>query len=179
VPSFLFVSPPISVGVSKLYVDLFNAAGSGTPVDVRSVRFVPRADAAVTGAVAVRGDLFTTSAAGTGGTAAIRDTAASTSPDPAGGSITKFGGGPNLPAQITIRTAPTGGATIARWVRQWQVFVEETNPATLIAHSINWVPCDDDGDGSRWEVPEGSGILVRQGTVLSVGSVSVVIRFRI
>lgn len=169
------MSPPIPAGANKLYLDLFNATGSGKSLDIRGIFAVPKLDVAVTGLVAIRMDLYRTSAVGTGGTAAVRDNAASAAPDPAGGSFFRpdesLGA---LPAQITARTAPTGGATISRWLMPFNVQPEETNPAGYLSAGVNVMP-EADCSGTRLIVPENSGLLIKQNAVASVGAVSIVI----
>ena len=120
-PAYLYCSPPVPAAVGKVYLDLFNAAGSGKVVDVRGLWLVPKIDVALTGLVAVRGDLYRTTTAGTGGAAAVRDNAASAAPDPAGGAFSKYAeSDPDLPALVTARVAPAGGAALGRWLLPWQ-----------------------------------------------------------
>lgn len=176
-PAYILTTPPIAVGVGKLWADLFNAVGVGSPIEVTGLWIVPKEDVAVTAVVGVRLDLYTTSAIGTGGTAAIRDNAANTAPDPAGGCFNRTDpGSPPLRSQVTARTAPTGGATIARWLWPMSYFPEETNPAPYATPCINWIRRGR-GDESGLIVPEGTGLLVKQGGVLSVGSASLIIAF--
>jgi hypothetical protein len=172
-PTYFYCTPPVAVGASKLMCDLFNATGSGKVMDIRGVWLTPKLDVAVTGAVAVRLDLYRTSAVGTGGTAASTDSA---TVDVGGGNFTKFDeSNAALPAQITARVAPSGGATISRWIFPMNYFPEETNTAGYFASSINWIPMFT--YGQKLVVRENTGLLVKQNTVASVGSVSILIAF--
>lgn len=172
-PTYFYASPPITVGANKLWIDLFNATGSGKILDIRGIWIVPKADVAVTGVVAVRLDLYRTSAVGTGGTAASTNSA---SPDPAGGNLTMFDEANSaIPAQITARVAPTAGATISRWMFGMSYFPEETNPSVALTPGINWVPMFT--YGQKLVVRENSGILIKQNAVASVGSASILIAF--
>lgn len=173
-PTYFYCSPPIAVGVNKLHCDVFNATGSGKVMDLRGVWLIPKLDAAVTGALAVRMDMYRTSAVGTGGTAASVDSA---TVDVAGGNFTKFDeSNAAIPAQITARVAPTGGATISRWLFPSNVAPEETNTSmgylvqfqNLIPHLLF---------GQKLTVRENTGVLFKQGAVASVGSVSILIAF--
>lgn len=176
-PAYILSTPPIAVGANKLLVDLFNASGSGTPLDLRGIWLVPKLDVAVTGVVGVRVDVYRTSAVGTGGNAAIRPENASASPDPAGGSFARFNDAyPTLPSQITARVFPGGGATISRWLFPAGYMPEETNPSPYLSSGMNLVP-NFNGDGPRLMVPENSGLLLKQGPIASVGSVSIIVAF--
>lgn len=173
-PTYFYCTPPIAVGASKLFCDLFNATGSGKIMDIRGVWLIPKLDATVTGALAVRMDLYRTSAVGTGGTAASTD---SGTIDVAGGNFTKFDeSNAAIPAQITARVAPTGGATISRWLFPTNVAPEESN--TSMGYLTQWqnlIPMFI--YGQKLTVRENTGLLFKQGSVASVGSVSILVAF--
>lgn len=175
-PTYGLITPPIVVGASKLMVDLFNATGSGKTLDVRGIWAIPKLDTAVTGAVSARIDLYRTSAVGTGGTAAATDSATI---DVAGGSLWKFDeNNAALPAQITARAAPTGGATISRWMFPTNVATEES--PTSMGYLTQWqnlIPMF--FYGQKLAIRENTGILLKQGTVASVGSISFLIAFTV
>jgi len=174
IPFYGLVTPPIAVGADKLLFDVFNATGSGYALDLRGLYAMPKLDVAVVGAVAVRGDLYRTSAIGTGGTATV---ASSATRDVAGGSVWKFDTlQPTLPASISGRVAPTGGATISHWLAPWSTMPEETNAASYNLQGVNLLPRPVD-DGMGIIVRENSGILVKQGAVASVGSVAYLLVF--
>jgi hypothetical protein len=173
-PTYGLITPPIAAGIDKLYLDLFNASGSGKVIDVRGIWLIPKLDAAVTGALAIRIDAYRTSAVGTGGTALAADSATR---DVAGGSIWKFDeDNAALPAQITARNSPTGGATISRWMFPSNVAPEESN--TSMGYLTQWqnlVPAF--MFGQKLAFREGQGLLLKQGGVASVGSVSIFVAF--
>ena len=173
-PTYFYCSPPIAVGANKLLVDLFNATGSGKVMDIRGVWLVPKLDVAVTSAVAVRVDLYRTSAVGTGGTAASVDSA---TPDVGGGNFTKFDeSNAAIPSQITARVIPTGGATISRWMFPSNYAPEESATSQgYIAQWQNLIP--NFSFGQKIVVRENTGLLFKQGAVASVGSVSILIAF--
>ena len=172
--TYFYCSNPIAVGASKLWVDLFNATGSGKIMDVRGIWMIPKLDAAVTGTLAVRLDLYRTSAVGTGGTAASKDSATI---DVAGGNFTKFDeNNAAIPTQITARVIPTGGATISRWLFPSNYAPEETSPSNgYLAQWQNLIPSF--SFGQKLVVRENTGILIKQGAVASVGSGSILIAF--
>lgn len=173
-PTYFYCTPPIAVGASKLWCDIFNATGSGKVMDIRGLWVIPKLDVAIVGAVAVRLDMYRTSAVGTGGTAASTDSA---TVDVGGGNFTKFDeSNTAIPAQITARVAPAGGATISRWLFPMNYAPEETNNATgYLTQGINMIPTFT--YGQKITVRENTGILIKQGSVASVGSGSILVAF--
>jgi len=174
-PSYLYTSPPITAGASKLWLDIFNATGSGKVMDIRGLWIIPKLDVALTGVVAVRLDLYRTSAVGTGGTAASTDSA---TVDVAGGNFTKFDEtNTAVPAQITGRVAPAGGATISRWLFPMNYSPEElgTSAGGYLIQGVNMVPMLT--FGQKLAVRENTGLLIRQNSVASVGSASILVAF--
>lgn len=166
-PTYAWWTPGVAVGASKLYADIFNATGSGKVLEIRGLWAIPHSDVAVTGAVAAEIGLYKTSAVGTGGTAHTYNGGSSSSSHV----ITPYDStNAALPAQITARSAPTAGATIsALWWAQY-IFTEETNAATYIGAYTNLLPVG--MMTQRLTLREGQGLLIKQGTVASVGTLS-------
>lgn len=163
--NWLFV-PKQAVGANLVYFDLFN--GSDDKVVIKRVNPVVSGAVAVTGVVGVDLLLTYTSAVGTGGTAATyggTDTTACTF-----GTGTPYGQA--VPALITARLTPTGGATAAGVIGWDCVFTEETNSSTYIKHSL----LDTD---QTIVIPKNSGIRVVQGAVASVGNIGFNVGFDI
>lgn len=173
-PTYIYTTPAIAVGASKLLADLFNATGSGKVMRVLDYRAFPKLDAAVTGAVAVRVDLYRTSAIGTGGTAASADSATI---DVGGGNFVKLDESNSaLPAGITARVAPAGGATISRWLYPVYLNPEESAGSSGYMHqNYNLIPKYP--WAQRLVVRENTGLLFKQGAVASVGSVIIRVVF--
>lgn len=173
-PTYFYCSPPSVAGASKLHLDIFNATGSGKIMDIRGIWLIPKLDVAVVGVVAIRMDLYRTSAVGTGGTVASVDSATI---DVAGGNFTKFDeSNTAIPAQITARVAPTAGATISRWLFPNNIASEET--PTSMGYLTQWqnlIP--QFSFGQKLVVRENTGVLFKQGAVASVGSVSILVAF--
>jgi hypothetical protein len=166
-PTYGLITPPIAVGASKLLLDVWNATGSGKVMDIRGAWLIPKLDVAVTGAVAARVDLFRTSAIGTGGTAAVADSA---TVDVAGGSFWKFD------ESNAAIPAPAGGATISRWLFPTNVATEES--ATSMGYLTQWqnlIPMF--FYGQKLTIRENTGLLFKQNLVASVGSVSIMLAF--
>lgn len=160
----LFV-PPQAVGANLVYFDLFNATASGFKVRVKSVQPIVQGSAAVTGVLGVDLYLTRTSAIGTGGTAATYNGS-----NLALMTITALDHSDNLPAGITARLTPSGGATADAVISLRDVFTEETNSAA-------YTPVLDMVQSSLVSEPVvvilnyGQGIRVVQGSVASVGNI--------
>ena len=164
--------PTQAVGSNKLYLDLFNATGTGKSMRIHSVRAYVDNDTAVTGTLGVQLSLHRTSAVGTGGTAATANGTVDTA-----ATITNINSSTALPAGVTARLAPAGGATAGAWLGTRWVFTEETNAASAIAGTVGAAFLND------LEVPivvgENTGLRINQGTVASVGNVSFEILFEL
>lgn len=175
-PSYYYAVPGAAVGASKLYLDLFNASGSGKVIDVRGVWAIPKTDVAVTGAVAIRVDLYRTSAVGTGGTAAAYK---SGTIDVAGGNICPLDtSNAALPAQITARHLPTAGATISEWLFPSYALGEEASTSqAYMTQYQNLLPVMT--FGQKLALREGQGLLIKQGTVASIGTIAFLIVFTV
>ncbi len=162
-PAYVLYLPSTAAGANKVYFDLFNATGSGKTLRVKSVEVIKDGSVSVTGTLSLKLYLTRTSAIGTGGTAATAESASLTAPglnkmNPANAS---------LPAGVTARAAPTGGATAGAVIGETHIFPEETNASSyeyidfLIAEAADIQPLF---------VPENTGIRVVQGSVASVGN---------
>ena len=173
-PSYMYMTPSAAAGADKLYCDLFNAAGSGKVIDVRGIWIVPDTDVALTGALAVRVDLYRTSAVGTGGTAHSYKSATR---DVGGGNITPMDtANAALPAQITARWLPTGGATISEWMLATYSLGEETATSmAYISQYQNILP--QLVVGQKFALREGEGLLMKQGAVAATGNISFLMAF--
>lgn len=175
VPTYNWWLPPVAVGASKLFGDLFNASGSGKIVEISGIWAIPKSDVAVTGVIAAEIGLYRTSSVGTGGTAHTYNGGTASSSHV----ITPWDtNNAALPAQVTARSAPTGGATIsALWWAQY-IFTEETNAATYISAMTNLIPAGG-MIGQRLTLNEGQGLLIKQGTVASVGTLAFLIQMTV
>ena len=173
-PSYLYMTPFAAVGASKLYCDLFNASGSGKIIDVRGIWIIPETATIVTGVVGVRIDLYRTSTVGTGGTGHSYKSATI---DVGGGNICPLDTtNANLPAQITARWLPSGGAAISEWMFATYSLGEETPQSMAymtqyqnILPNLVW--------GQKLALREGQGILLKQGAVASAGDMSFLVAF--
>lgn len=167
VPTYTWWVPPSAVGASKLFADLFNPAASGVIIEVRGLWAIPKSDVAVTGVLGVEIGLYRTSAAGTGGTAytyngGSASTAHVITPWDTANTTTL------TTSLATARAAPTGGATISALYWAQYLFTEETNAAAYIGAYTNLLPIGT--VNQRITLNAGQGLLIKQGTVASVGS---------
>jgi hypothetical protein len=170
---YRLVIPPQAVGANKVYFDLFNATGTGKTIRIRSAFAAPSNDVAVTGTLGVRLHLTRTSAVGTGGTTINTDDTSLTN-----GTICKLDPSlASLPAGVTARLAPAGGATAGALIAVRHVFTEETNAATALAalSGAEFVRLQ----GADVLVPENTGIRVVQGAVASVGNIGFEVNFEL
>lgn len=164
--------PAQAVGANKVFLDLFNAAGTGKVIKVKSVRAIKDGSVAVTGVLSVKLYLTRTTAIGTGGTAATENGTSLTAPaisehDTASGA---------LPAGVTARLTPAGGATGGAVICERHVFSEETNASTydrvefLLPEGLDIQPLI---------LREGEGLRIVQGAVASVGNIGFDIAFEL
>lgn len=168
--TYQWQTPDAVGGANKLHADFFNAAGSGKVVRILGVYPAIKSDVAVTGVLSIRFDLYRTSAVGTGGTAAAYKSATL---DVAGGNITPFDtSNAALPAQVTARHLPTGGATISEWMQRGHCFVEETNAATHNCDGQTNYVSNGSLTTDRITLREGQGLLLKQGAVASVNNIA-------
>lgn len=169
-PAFGLVIPPSAVGASKIYFDLHTTTSR---LRLRKLFAVPATDVALTGAVGVRVDVTRTSAVGTGGTAATT-TASTSKTAPA---FWAYDGATALPAGITARTVPTGGATDEQWLFPQYIFTEETSISTHLTQYFDALPAL--STEQAIELAPGKGLKVTQGTVAGAGSIGFLVIFTV
>jgi len=172
-PQYRMICPAQAVGANKVFLDLFNATGSGGTLRILSAFCYVDNDTAVTGTLGVEISLTRTTAVGTGGTAATLD----------GTSLTAITisemdtNNPALNANITARSSPTGGATAGALLSQRWVFTEETSAPSGIAGTLGAEFVRN--EGADVIVRENSGLRFVQGTVASVGNLAFEITFEV
>jgi hypothetical protein len=172
-PQYRLICPSQAVGANKVFVDLFNATGSGVSLRILSAFCYVDNDTAVTGTLGVEVNLTRTTAVGTGGTAATTNGTSLTAV-----TLTAMDtANPALSASVTARSAPSGGATAGALIGQRFVFTEETNAATGIAGVLGAEFIRN--EGADLIVRENSGLRFVQGTVASVGNLSFEITFEV
>lgn len=147
---------------STVHLDLFNASGSGVVLEIYGIFIIPTLTA-VTG-VGLTWTIDRTSAVGTGGT-----TLTPRPVDTANAS---------LPAGVTARLKPTGGATSSYTLISPNTSSEETIPYASQAANINHAAFSFNPLITQEIVcREGEGIRVVQTTNSSVGSTNIVVVF--
>ena len=170
---YRLIVPSQAVAANKVYCDLFNATGSGRIIRITSVFAYPDIDTAVTGTLGVEIALTRTTAAGTGGTAAVNDGTSLTAATFARMDTTDS----VVPTQITARSSPTGGATAGAYLGSRWVFTEETNAGSALSAGLGADLIRN--EGSKVIVRENEGIRVLQGAVASVGTIAIEINFEL
>ena len=172
-PQYRMICPAQAVGANKVFLDLFNATGSGVAIRVLSAYCFVDNDTAVTGTLGVEINFTRTTAIGTGGTANTLDGTALTAI-----TISEMDtSNPALSANITARSAPTGGATAGALIGQRWVFTEETSAPSGIAGTLGAEFVRN--EGADLIVRENTGLRFVQGTVASVGNLGFEITFEV
>jgi hypothetical protein len=155
-PTYIATIPGVAGAAAKIHWDLFNAVGSGVLLELRAVFITPVLTAAVTGTVSPDFDLIRTSAVGTAGTVLAE---AATAP-----SLSRFdSNNAVLPAQVTMRNAPTGGATSAAFLMRQYITQEETQAGAQLSQWQNILP--ETAMGQRFTAREGQGFKMLQNTL--------------
>lgn len=174
-PTYTWWVPSQTSGASKSYADIFNATGSGKIIEIQGVWCIPRSDVAVTASLAVGINLMRTSTVGTGGTAHTYNGGTSESSHV----ITPWDtNNPALPAQITARSGPSGGATTAAFFWPQYFFTEETNAATFIGAFSNMLPIG--MTRQPMTLNEGQGLIIKENaTVSPIGSLGFLVIFQV
>lgn len=146
-------------------IDLFNATGSGVVLCVRGIYIIP-ALVAVTG-VGQTYETIRTSAVGTGGSTATP--------------VTGDTANSSLPAQVTARTKPTGGATTSVTLQLINGSSEETSPYAAMASQLNHVPLSSHMSPAQncHMLRENQGLKIDQTTNSAVGNVNVMLVFTV
>lgn len=153
-PSYGFYIKAQAGAANKDHFDIFNAAGSGKILEMRGLWVSPSLIATVSGTVGPDFDFYRTSAVGIGGTALTNDPA--TFP----GIHRLDTNDAAVPAQITVRAAPTGGATIDDALFALYITQEEGQAGAQLAQWQNILPMT--SVARRYTAREGQGFKLRQ-----------------
>ena len=171
---YTYIVPSTTAGANKRLLDLFNGSGSGKIIRVKSIRPIADTDVTASTLVGVRLLLWRTSTVGTGGTAWNYKSATL---DVAGGTVSPQDSSyPSIPAQITARHLPSGGAALAEWLRGMYLMTASasTSMGYLFQGQHNILDIDETCCQDL-TLREGEGIYIQQGAVASLGSY----RFRV
>lgn len=172
-PAWAFVVPPAAAAASKVFFDVFNNQAA-TVLRLRKLFAIVATDVAVAPTVGFRLDTMRTNSVGTGGTGFAGATTPSASKGAS--SFWPFTPGLTLPAGVTGRVTPTGGAADEQWLWPTYVGAEESMATTgagggtaYLHQYLNLLP--DLPFGQAVELPQGKGLKVVQGNVASAGNV--------
>lgn len=167
--------PDQAVGTDLDYFSIFNgsAVSNGhteVKVIVAAVKVIVAGDTTSGAAVGINLHLHKTTAIGTGGTLFTRDGTANT----AATFTSLVGSTTGLPANLTGRYIPTGGATVGIWLSQVSVFTEETGVGgTYLEKWLHHY------ESEAIVLNPGQGLLVKQGSVAGDGDVGFIVEFGI
>lgn len=156
-PTYIFYIKAQAGAAAKIHFDLFNAAGSTSLISMRGLWVSPSLIAAVTGTVSPDFDLFRTSAIGTGGTSMPYKSATFPNISPMDTDNAA------LPAAVTMRAAPTGGATSAEALFTTYITQEETQAGSQLGQFFNLMP--ESAIGQRLVLRAGQGVKLVQTTL--------------
>lgn len=148
---------------STVHFDLFNASGSGVLIKVRSVLIIPTLVAVV--GVGLTWTIDRTSAVGTGGST-LTPRPLDTTNDA-------------LPAQVTARSKPTGGATSSYTMFNVNSSSEETTPYAGMASILNHLRSIHETLMQPVVLREGEGLRVTQTTSSNIGSTNIQAAFTV
>ena len=165
-PAFRGLIMASAAGSSKVHMDFWN--GSEGDILVRNFKTLPDRNVAVTGVLSTKLHLTRTTAVGTGGTAATAESTSLTAPTLAALDSEK---GLTIPSGISMRAAPSGGATAGALLGIRDMFMEET---ASYGDMQEWLTGHVD---KGLIVPNGSGLRLVQGSVASVGAIHIEIEF--
>jgi hypothetical protein len=161
---YLYQSPRLTTAAATDYFDLFNATGSGKTIKIMGLWSLVSTTVATAFVVTWQWSVIQTSAIGTGGTL---HTFEGTAP-PATGLINISrvdDADATLPAQITARAIPTGGATAQKFLFDMQLLPDEALSSTYSNPYANVIPI---GRAIKEPIiPENRGIKVRQVTAVA------------
>lgn len=154
-PTYSFFIKTSSGAGPKDHFDIFNAVGSGKFLEMRGLWLMPQiSGTAVTGAISPDFDFYRTSVVGSGGTAIGYKQATFPNISPLDTANA------NLPTQVTMRAAPTAGATIAEALFTSYITQEETQAGAQMGQWFNVFP--ETAVGQRYAAREGQGFKLRQ-----------------
>lgn len=157
---WLYQRPRVTTASATDLFDLFNATGSGKIMKLMGLWPIVEVTAATAIVPAFQFSIIVTSAVGTGGTTATFEGAAS--PSTGQVNISRVDSGDStLPAQITARGVPTGGATASRFLLDSYLITEDVNAATQLSTYFNVFPVGVRGLKEPL-IRENQGVKVRQ-----------------
>jgi len=168
-PTYAWWLPGQAAAAGKLYGDIYNSSASTYIVEVRGIWAIPKTDVANAAVLPIEVLICRTNAIGTSGTTNLYQTGTGSSqhnitPFDTGNSSGPFSG----TSTVSARLVPAGGATIATlWWSQY-IFPEETNAGTYLCAMTNLLP--NTIMAQRLTLNAGQGLLLKQGTVASTGS---------
>lgn len=139
------------------HIDLFNASGSGYVIEVLGVYIIPTLTAVA--GIGLTWELIRTSSVGTGGTARTP--------------VRLDTNNLAVPAQVTARSKPTGGASSGDTILYINTSSEETNPYAAMANNLNHLNFASSPDTQTLTLNEGEGIKIDQTTNSSIGSTNI------
>lgn len=156
---------------NKHFADIYNSSASTQIVEVRGLWAIPKTDVANAATVSVEIGLYKTTAAGSGGTANSYNASSTSSTTHHIMPMNSTDASVFSTANITARFAPTSGTPAGQklWWAQYTPS-EELSVGAVLFSLINLMPVEI--DARRMTLNPGEGLLIKQGTVASSGSMA-------
>lgn len=170
--TYMLVIPPHAPAQNKIHFDLWNGSASNI-IKVRGAWVTSATDVANNGTSGLRLNWLRTSAIGTAGTAATYNSAT------IGANITpKDTGNAPLPAGVSARDTPTGGATDAAFLFHTFHGIEELQVHANMQQMFNVMPNPERGEQELTLRPS-QGFTAKQPTALTTGNIGFLITFTV
>jgi hypothetical protein len=157
--SYIVSITNVAGAAAKRHWDIFNDASSAFVVKVRLIAIMPVLTATVTGTISPDFDLYRTSTIGTGGTALGLE--ANSPPTYTRLDTSDIA----LPANVTIRSASTGGAASAGFIQRNFITQEESQTGAQLAQYQNILLTEGLPTARRLTLRPGQGLMSFQNTL--------------
>jgi hypothetical protein len=170
IPTFSWWVPgAVVTSANRHMADIYNSSASTQTVEVRGLWAIPKNDVANAATLSVEIGLYKTTAAGSGGVANLFNSASTSTTSHI---ITPMNSTDTYStANITARFGPTSG-TPAGQILWWGQYIptEELSLGAAVFSVTNLMPVEI--DARRLTLHPGQGLLIKQGTVATSGSLA-------
>lgn len=180
-PTYGLNVPQLLLAANKYHWEFFNHPSSGKTITVRGVWPIAENSQANAGNVAARYEFYRTTAVGSGGTASAAFESATTTLanffrlDPGDASLSS-----HISCQTQLTSITTGTFLFPMYASSVWTTTAASTPQNIISalgQSINFIPQRE--FGKELTVKPGTGVVMRQGTVASAGSIGWLIEFTV
>lgn len=180
-PTYGLAIPQLLLAANKYHWELFNHPSSGKTLTVRGVWPIAETSQANAATTAARYEFYRTTAVSSGGTASAAFESATTTLanffrlNPNDASLSS-----HISCKTQLTSVTTGTFLFPMYASSiWTTTAAATplNNMALMAQEINFIPQREFGE--ELSITPGTGVVIRQGTVASAGSVGWLIEFTV